>query len=118
MRADGWRAGAAPDARGTHLGGATTGVDSPVQRQLAGFGRGFLLRRFGVLRSAAAPRALLFELLIVVFGAVRHRTLVPLTARIAGWRAAGLSPRLAIPAGVVDRSITAREQLRRARRER
>ena len=55
----GWRRRSRPDARGVHLGGATIGVDSPLQRRLSGFARGFLLRRYGVLRTRAALRALL-----------------------------------------------------------
>src|SRR2546421_4656813 len=62
LRIAGWRAAAAPAARGIHLGGATTGVDSPFQRRHAGFGRGFVLRRYGVLRGRSAPRALPTEL--------------------------------------------------------
>lgn len=118
LRTAGWEAAAAPAARGVHLGGASTGVDSPLQRRLAGFSRGFLIRRYGLLRSRAAPRTLLFELLIVLFGLLAHRTSLPLRGRIAGWRAAGPGPRLAVPRGVIDGSIGAGEQLRRARSER
>jgi N-acetylglucosaminyl-diphospho-decaprenol L-rhamnosyltransferase len=117
LRLDGWAAAEAPGARGVHLGGATTGVDSPLQRRLAGFGRGFLLRRYGVLRTRAAARALLFEALVVAVGLLRFRTAEPLRGRVAGWRAAR-GPRLAIPAGAIDPTISAREQLRRARHER
>jgi N-acetylglucosaminyl-diphospho-decaprenol L-rhamnosyltransferase len=117
LRLHGWRAAGAPDARGVHLGGATTGVDSPLQRRLAGFGRGFLLRRYGVLRTRAAVRALTFEALIVGVGLLRFRTLDPLRGRVAGWRAAH-GPRLAIPREAIDPHIPAREQLRRARHER
>jgi hypothetical protein len=90
------------------------GVDSPVQRRLAGFGRGFVLRRYGVLRSRAAPRALLVEGLVVAFGLLRHRTAVPLTARLTGWRAAGRG-HLPVPAGAVDHTIGLSEALRRLR---
>ena len=41
-------------------------------------------------------RALLVDALVVGWGLVRFRTLVPLTARAAGWRAAG-SLRLPVP---------------------
>ncbi len=114
----GWETAAAPDARGVHLGGATTGIDSPLQRRLAGFSRGFLLRRYGVLRSRAGLRALAFEALIVLYGLVRFRATEPLAGRVAGWRAAARGERLPVPAGVIDRSITAAEQWRRARHER
>jgi N-acetylglucosaminyl-diphospho-decaprenol L-rhamnosyltransferase len=115
MRASGWGAVEAPAARGVHLGGATAGVDSPRQRELAGFARGFLLRRYGVLRSRAAPRALLIDALVVGWGLVRHRTLVPLRARVRGWRAAGRGGRRPLPRGVVDPSIGVAESLRRLR---
>ena len=114
LRAAGWRAAAAAAARGIHVGGATIGVDSPRQRWLAGFARGFLLRRWGVLRSRAAPRALLLEGLVVGWGLVRHRTLVPLRSRVAGWLAAGRGSH-ALPPGVVDSEIGLLESLRRLR---
>jgi GT2 family glycosyltransferase len=114
LRAAGWRAAQAPDARGVHLGGATIGVDSPRQRRLGGFARGFLLRRWGVLRSRAAPRALLVDALVVGWGLARHRTLAPLRARVAGWRAAGRGSR-ALPADAIDRSIGVVESIRRLR---
>jgi N-acetylglucosaminyl-diphospho-decaprenol L-rhamnosyltransferase len=115
LRAAGWRAEAAPDARGVHLGGATAGVDSPWQRELAGFARGFLIRRWGVLASAAAPRALLMDALVVGWGLVRHRTAVPLAARVRGWRAAGRGRR-PLPEGVIDPAISLPEAVRRLAR--
>jgi GT2 family glycosyltransferase len=112
LRALGWRAAEAPDARGVHLGGASFGVGSPLQRRLGGFARGFLLRRYGVLRSRAVLRALVVDALVVGWGLVRFRTAAPLTARVAGWRAAR-GRRLPVPADAVDRSITLREAVRR-----
>jgi N-acetylglucosaminyl-diphospho-decaprenol L-rhamnosyltransferase len=118
LRLAGWQAAAAPGARGMHLGGATTGRDSAFQRRHAGFGRGFILRRYGVLRTRHAVRALLVELLTVLNGLLRGRTIVPLQARAAGWRAAGHGPRLTVPPGATDESISMRESLRRLRSER
>ena len=115
LRALGWEAAEAGDARGVHLGGASSGVDSPFQRELAGFARGFLLRRYGILRSRAAPRALAVEALVVGWGLVRHRTLVPLRGRVLGWRAAGGSGRRPLPPGVVDPAIGAVDSIRRLR---
>ncbi|HEX4806968.1 MAG TPA: glycosyltransferase [Conexibacter sp.] len=115
LRAAGWSAAAAPGARGVHLGGATIGVDSPRQRWLSGFARGFLLRRWGVLRSPrTAARALAVDALVVGWGLARHRTLAPLRARVAGWRAAR-GARLAVPAGAIDASIGLAESVRRLR---
>ena len=117
LSAAGWRVAEAAAARGVHLGGATAGVDSPFQRRLGGFARGFLLRRYGVLRTRAAGRALAFEALVCGWGLLRHRTTVPISARVRGWRAAGRGS-LAFPAGAVDRSITPRVALHRLRRVR
>lgn len=113
LRLAGWRAVAAGDARGVHVGGASFGVDSSFQRRLAGFARGFLLRRYGVLRSRHAPRALAFEALIVAVGIARGRTLVHFRGRIAGWRAA--TDRLPLPVDAVDGGISTGEALRRLR---
>jgi N-acetylglucosaminyl-diphospho-decaprenol L-rhamnosyltransferase len=118
MRLAGWQAAAAANARGVHLGGATTGRDSPFQRRHAGFARGFLLRRYGILRSRHAMRAVLIESLTVLYGLLSARTLLPLKGRISGWRAAGWTPRLEVPADAVDPAITLRESLRRLRHER
>lgn len=114
LRAAGWQAAAAPAARGVHLGGATIGVDSPRQRWLAGFARGFLLRRWGVLRTRGALHALVLDALVVLWGAARHRTLVPLRSRAAGWRAAGRGSHR-LPSGVLDDSIDLAEAIRRLR---
>jgi N-acetylglucosaminyl-diphospho-decaprenol L-rhamnosyltransferase len=112
LRAAGWLTTEAPAAHGVHLGGATTGVGSAFQRELAGFSRGYLLRRYGVLRSRAAVRALVFEALVVGWGIARHRTLVPLRTRVRGWRA-GAGERRPIPADAVDPEVGWREALRR-----
>jgi N-acetylglucosaminyl-diphospho-decaprenol L-rhamnosyltransferase len=115
LRALGWEAAEAPDARGVHLGGTTVGVDSPFQRQLAGFARGFMLRRYGILRSSAAPRSLLLDALVIGWGLVRHRTLVPLRARLRGWHAAARGGRRALPAAAIDPDVGLVESLRRLR---
>ena len=115
LRSLGWEAAESATARGVHLGGASAGVDSPFQRELAGFARGFLLRRYGILRSRAAPRALLLEALVVGWGLIRHRTLVPLRARTDGWRAARREGRHPLPPGTVDATIGLVESLRRLR---
>jgi GT2 family glycosyltransferase len=118
LRLAGWHAAAAAGARGVHLGGATIGTDSPFQRRDSGFARAYTLRRYGVLRGRHGLRAILIELLTVAYGALTARTLIPLRARIDGWRAAGGDPPLPIPAGAVDPNISMREALRRLRYER
>ncbi len=115
LRLRGWTAAEAPRARGTHVGGASVGVDSPRQRELAGFARGFVLARYGVLRSRAAPRAAAFEALVVGWGLARHRTLIPLRARVRGYRAAR-GERIAAPRSAIDPTIGWGCALRRLRR--
>jgi N-acetylglucosaminyl-diphospho-decaprenol L-rhamnosyltransferase len=114
MRSAGWTAADAHGARGVHEGGASIGLGSRRQRELAGFARGFILRRYGVLSSSAAARALLFESLLVGWGLVAHWTALPLSARIKGWRAAN-GRRLPVSPETVNRAITAREAFRRLR---
>jgi N-acetylglucosaminyl-diphospho-decaprenol L-rhamnosyltransferase len=117
LRTLGWRAADARGARGVHLGGASVGVDSPRQRWLAGFARAYILRRYGVLRSVHAPRALAIEVLVMAAGLVRGRTLAHVRGRVEGWRSAK-GRRLPVPAGAIDTRIGMREALRRLRSER
>jgi N-acetylglucosaminyl-diphospho-decaprenol L-rhamnosyltransferase len=113
VRIGGWRHAIAADAIATHVGSATAGHRTAWQRLQGGFGRGYMLRRYGVLRTRAAPRALLTEALIVVGDAVLSRDLAALRGRIAGWRVAARSPRLPMPAAdVIDYDISFRESLR------
>jgi GT2 family glycosyltransferase len=114
IRSAGWRAAAAPDARGVHLGGASFGVDSPLQQYLAGFARGFLVRRWGILRSRGALHAIAIDALVVGWGIARHRSLRQLRGRVDGWRAAGRGSR-PLPPGVVDESVGLPEAIHRLR---
>ncbi|MGH2947797.1 MAG: hypothetical protein ACRDPC_16350, partial [Solirubrobacteraceae bacterium] len=107
-----WRPAEAPGARGVHLGGATAGIDSPFQRDLAGFARGFLLRRYGILGSRGALHALAIDALVVGWGVVRHRTTLPLRARLRGWRVGDRRP---LPPDAIDRQIGLVEAVRRLR---
>jgi N-acetylglucosaminyl-diphospho-decaprenol L-rhamnosyltransferase len=117
LRRRGWEAAASERARGVHAGGASVGVDSARQRWLAGFARAFLLRRYGVLRSRYAARALAVESLVVLAGVVRGRTLAHLRGRVSGWRAAR-GPRLPVPPGSIETGIGMREAIRRLRHAR
>ncbi len=92
LRAAGWKAIAVTDAVAVHLGSATHGRRSAWQRRHGGFGRGYVIRRYGVLRSRAGLRALITELLVVLGDAVISRDLAALRGRLAGWRAARQMP--------------------------
>ncbi len=112
LRSAGWSTAQAPDAVGVHLGSVTYGRRSPAQRRQAGFSRGYLLRRYGVLRRRAAPRALLTEALVVAADAVLCRDLQALRGRLEGWRAAqGCERHPWPPAEAIDHSISLRESL-------
>ncbi len=107
LRQAGWQTTSAPEAIGMHLGSATFGRGSAGQRRLAGFSRGYLLRRYGVLRGRFAPRTLLTEAFVVSGDAVLTRDLAALRGRLAGWRAArGMERHPRPPAEAIDATIT------------
>ena len=97
LRAAGWETAAAPSAVGVHLGSATIGARSSSTRYHGGFSRGYMLRRYRVLRTAAAPRALATELFVAVADAVLSRDLQAARGRLAGWRAAAGKPSRQMP---------------------
>jgi N-acetylglucosaminyl-diphospho-decaprenol L-rhamnosyltransferase len=111
----GWRAAAAPDAVAVHLGSATLGHQrTPSQRRYGGFGRGYLLRRYELLRGRTALRTLITEALVVMADMLITRDLIALRSRVEGWRAGGGRPRLGHPpAGSVDAGIGFRDSLMR-----
>lgn len=112
LRRAGWASSCALDAVGVHIGSATFGRRSLEQRRLAGFSRGYLLRRYGVLRGRFGPRALFTETLVVAGDAILARDLAALRGRLAGWRAAaGLEHHPRPPANAIDDAISLRDSL-------
>lgn len=87
LSAAGWKPAAVPEARGVHLGGATSGRGSSTQRYRAGYGRGYLLRAYGVLRGRHALRAVATETIVCVGDLALSRDLASARGRRAGWRA-------------------------------
>jgi N-acetylglucosaminyl-diphospho-decaprenol L-rhamnosyltransferase len=112
LRSHGWTTVAAPGAVAVHVRSATSGHRSRRARESGGWARGFLLRRWSVLRTRAAARAVLTESLVAISDLALSRDTVALRSRIRGWKAAGSLPRLAVPPGVVDREIGLVESLR------
>jgi GT2 family glycosyltransferase len=113
MRAAGWGTAAATAAVATHVGSATHGLRSAWQRRKGGFGRGYLLRRYGVLRMRSAPRALMTEVIVVAGDLFISRDLEALKGRLEGWRAAKSRTRLGMPPpGVIDPRISFADSLR------
>jgi GT2 family glycosyltransferase len=112
LRSGGWGTAQAPEAIGIHLGSRTYGHRSARQRRIAGFSRGYLLRRYGVLRRGVAPRALLTETLVVLADAVLCHDVEAARGRLQGWRAArGLEGRPWPPPEAIDSSISLRRSL-------
>jgi N-acetylglucosaminyl-diphospho-decaprenol L-rhamnosyltransferase len=112
LRSAGWEAALAPDAVGVHLGSATHGHRSAWQRRHGGFGRGYMLRRYGLLRGRTAPRTLATEAVVVLGDLAISHDLAALRGRLAGWRAGARAPRLAQPpSAAVDHAIGLRDSL-------
>lgn len=112
LRNAGWSAAVALDALAVHVGSATFGHRSAFQRRHGGFGRGYVLRRYGVLHTRAALRTLVTEAIVILGDAVISRDLEALRGRVAGWRAARHLPRHPFPAAdVIDHSIGLRRSL-------
>jgi N-acetylglucosaminyl-diphospho-decaprenol L-rhamnosyltransferase len=112
LRSDGWKAVLATDAVGVHLGSATHGHRSAWQRRHGGFGRGYMLRRYGLLRGRAAPRTLATEAVVVLGDLAVSHDLAALRGRVSGWRAGRRAPRLPRPpADAVDDAIGFRDSL-------
>ncbi len=112
LRSEGWESTVALDAVGVHLGSATHGHRSAWQRRHAGFGRGYLLRRYDVLRGSTLPRTLVTEAIVVLGDALISRDLAALRGRLQGWGAGRGRPRLTRPpADAIDSTIGLRDSI-------
>jgi N-acetylglucosaminyl-diphospho-decaprenol L-rhamnosyltransferase len=113
----------ARDAQGRHEHSATLGPGSARKNYLAGFGRGYLLRKWDVVTPRRLPSVLAREIAICAGQAVADRNLAGVRGRLSGYRAAPRSE--AYPAGAVPdpplllttlrRRIRRRATLRRRR---
>jgi len=111
LNAAGWHTTAVTDARGVHLGGATSGRGSARQRERAGFGRGYLLRAWGIMRGRHSLRALTTELIVCGGDLLLSRDLAATSGRLAGWRAGRNASTRPSRAPGIDRSIGLIESL-------
>jgi N-acetylglucosaminyl-diphospho-decaprenol L-rhamnosyltransferase len=112
LRSAGWKAALATGALGVHLGSATHGHRTAWQRRNGGFGRGYMLRRYGLMRGREAPRALATEAIVILADLAISHDLAALRGRLSGWRAAGQRPRLPRPpAEAIDPTVSFRESL-------
>jgi GT2 family glycosyltransferase len=110
-----WRTVATAKARGSHIGGATVGVGSPRQRYLAGFGRGYTVRIYDVMRSKHALRTFATELTAAVFQAIVSRDISGSRGRVAGWLAGAGVRKRKRPEQGIELRISALESLRMRR---
>lgn len=103
LRELGAECGFARQARARHAYSATLGDQPAAKYALTGWSRGYLLRRYGVMRQPArATRTLLCEATICAGQLILDRTASGLAGRLRGWRdAGGLSPR-PLPGGLIE----------------
>jgi GT2 family glycosyltransferase len=78
----------APDALGVHEHSATLGSGSRGKNYLTGFGRGYVLRKWGVLTPSRLPSVVARDLVILAGQAAIDRTVSGVGGRVRGWRAA------------------------------
>jgi GT2 family glycosyltransferase len=88
LRLEGGRCALARDARATHRHSATLGSGSPAKNYLMGFGRGYVLRKWGVVSPRRLPAILARELPICLGQALVDRNIAGVGGRIKGYRAA------------------------------
>ena len=89
MRLDGQRCVLAPGARGTHAHSGTLGSGSRGKNRLMGFGRGYVLRKWSVLRSPVRlARALVVDGVVCLGQIAVDRSVAGIGARVRGFRAA------------------------------
>jgi GT2 family glycosyltransferase len=88
LRAAGASCALVPEARALHDHSATLGSGSRAKNYLTGFGRGYVLRKWGVVSGRRGVAALAREAGICAAQLVVDRTVSGATGRLAGWRAA------------------------------
>ncbi len=89
----GGRCRLAPDALGVHEHSATLGSGSSAKNYLTGFGRGYVLRKWGVATPRRIPSIVARDLVVIAGQAVVDRTVSGIGGRVRGWRAATPSHR-------------------------
>jgi N-acetylglucosaminyl-diphospho-decaprenol L-rhamnosyltransferase len=118
LRRSGGRCRLATLARGTHQHSATLGSGSARKNYLVGFGRGYVLRKWGVLSPRRLPAVLVRDLTLCAGQAVVDRNLSGLRGRVRGLRASRRQyeyPANGLGSGRSARSTLARRWRRRSR---
>jgi GT2 family glycosyltransferase len=118
LAARGSRCRLAPEARALHAYSASLGAASTAKYAWTGWSRGYMLRRYGVMRNPQrALRALVCESALCAGQMLKDRTAAGLRGRLRGWHdAAGLELRDAEGAALLNLSAREAVMLRRRRR--
>jgi N-acetylglucosaminyl-diphospho-decaprenol L-rhamnosyltransferase len=122
LRRDGGRCALAKEAGGTHRHSATLGPGSARKDYLAGYGRGYLLRKWNVVSLRRLPSVLVREVPQAVIQSIVDRNLGSVRGRVNGLRASAPSEPYPPPevlgdpaslAAMVERRWRRRARLRR-----
>ena len=87
LRSEGFTCALARGALGTHAHSATLGSGSPRKNYLMGFGRGYVLRKWGALRPRLLPGIVARDVLICTGQLMFDRNAEGIRGRAAGMRA-------------------------------
>ena len=118
IAAGGGRCRLAPEARALHAYSASLGAASGAKYARTGWSRGYMLRRYGVMREpAAALRVLATEGAVGLGQLLRDRTAAGISGRLRGYRAGRGLPRREVGSAPLL-EISAREALNRRRARR
>jgi N-acetylglucosaminyl-diphospho-decaprenol L-rhamnosyltransferase len=117
MAADGAVCRLAPEARALHAYSASLGANSGRKFAHTGWSRGYMLRRYGVMRQPRlALRALACEGAICAGQLLLDRSTAGLRGRLRGWRdGGGLEPRRVDSERLLDIGLRQALELRRRR---
>jgi N-acetylglucosaminyl-diphospho-decaprenol L-rhamnosyltransferase len=120
LRRLGFRCALAAGARGVHEHSATLGSGSARKNYLVGFGRGYLLRKWGLLDLRRAPAVLARDGALCLGQALFDRNLAGLRGRIDGYRATARTERRPrpLPASAAAPGAVAELRRRAVRRAR
>ena len=106
------------NARAVHGHSSTLGAGSSAKNYLTGFGRGYIMRKWGVLTRRGAASAAMYEVATCAAQLAFDRTSSGVVGRVRGWKAAAAAPRLEPPTGLAPRQKMLGEAHRRWRRRR
>jgi GT2 family glycosyltransferase len=116
MRVAGARCALTPEARVTHGYSMTLGARSSRKYAMTGWSRGYLLRRYGVMRTPSGVAGALAREAVICLGQLgRDKTLAGAKGRLRGWKAARGLERRQVPADLIS-PISLREALALRRR--